>query len=191
MSITNDLTSKEIKAALCQWASFQHSPLLVMDEFANAFGYSDIGIVLKSMMWIDVEIKISISDLKAELKKPRHKVWDHAKFNSPNLPNYYVFCVRSDIAESAEPFIREHWPKAGILTAHLVVPENYYTKPEKRGIPVCTIRICKKMQRIHTGKIDKERLFNSYRSMSFRYARLYVEANKREWINHNQQEARP
>ena len=60
--------------------------------------------------WIEIEIKLTLSDLKAERKKIRH----HPNNSEINYSDYRYFCVSENIAEKAIEYIKSNYPNYGI-----------------------------------------------------------------------------
>jgi len=69
-------------------------------------------------MSVEVEIKKSISDLRAEFrnKRAKHFLYKNAHGGANRqTPNYFYFCFPSELLEKATPIIEAEFPQAGIV----------------------------------------------------------------------------
>lgn len=64
---------------------------------------------------VEVEIKKSLSDLKAEFKNKKEKHSYYRNVESPSAPKYFYFCLPEHLVEKAQSIIEEGFPEAGIL----------------------------------------------------------------------------
>ncbi len=105
------MLSDKIKTSLLRywrsknyWASFEvHSP------------YGDIEdiVAFKETHIVVVEIKISLSDLKRDIKKKKHK--KIAKRSYRYMANHYYFCVPKELEEKALKYIEKKHPLFGLM----------------------------------------------------------------------------
>lgn len=65
---------------------------------------------------VEVEIKKSLSDLRAEFRRKRGKHSYYRTVGSPSAPKYFYFCLPESLIERAQPIIEEGFPQAGILS---------------------------------------------------------------------------
>lgn len=110
--MTFDLHSE----ALC-WLRYSKQMPIVLTEGPR--WNSDV-IGLNSSMWIEVEVKKSIADLRAEFKNKGHKHFMYKATlergeTSGSEPNYFYFLTEAEIYEKALPIINEHAPYAGLV----------------------------------------------------------------------------
>lgn len=80
---------------------------------------------MNASMCIEVEIKKSMGDLRAEFRNKPHKhfVYNNAGEFDPRkasgyVPNYFYFFVPPELGQKAEEFLREKAPKAGLMVAY-------------------------------------------------------------------------
>jgi hypothetical protein len=164
------MNAKQIKAGLYQFATYDIRSLFVMDEFGHYCGLSDMAVVLPSHFWIDIEIKVSIADLKTEHKKVRHNFWNDTEWQSlGRVPNYFAFCVPLELLDRARPIIEAGWPFAGIFSATWVIPRH------NANHPFCRIKREKKIKRIHGQKLSDEIILRHAHNLSYRYAKIWCE----------------
>jgi len=101
------INSVNIKAALLFYFRFKRQGIFLTEcniegPIADIYGY------LSSFSY-EIEVKISISDLRNEIKKDRYK------WNCENEASYYYFCVPIEILDKAQKFINSNFPNAGII----------------------------------------------------------------------------
>lgn len=139
------LTSS-MKAALFYYAYRNYDKLLMLDEVPNHVGQTDLLVVTKKYLTIDIEIKASLSDLKKDAKKQKHEHWQMPYWQeSGHIPNYFIFVIPASIEEKALPFIKEKWPFAGVLVWH----------DRRRSTDMMTV--ARKMKRVHSYTLPQER----------------------------------
>jgi hypothetical protein len=66
----------------------------------------------RTMLTTEVEVKVSLSDLKADLKKERWQP-QHTK----RLPNYFYYAMPIEMQDKAMAVLHQHplWPKIGLI----------------------------------------------------------------------------
>ena len=67
---------------------------------------------------VEVEVKVSLADLRAEFrnKTKKHWVYSHAEgTNYGDVPNYFYFCLAEGLGDKAEALIEAEAPTAGIV----------------------------------------------------------------------------
>lgn len=119
--MNSDIMKMSVMAYVNQW-----TPTIVVDEVSYANGISDI-LVMRDGYICDIEIKISISDLKADMKKMKwnpsrvrkNGVLEYRRLNLDvewsHAPNYFYIAIPEALEEKALPIIKKHWPYAGVL----------------------------------------------------------------------------
>jgi len=160
----NNLTN-QIKASLLSYYKFKIGAKLVATEVATNHGTADVLVLTKSMKVYEIEIKISISDLKNELKKndknTEYRKW---KYNYPS-PNKYYFCVPSSMLEYTVEFASKLNNKYGVIEYR---PTKYYMN---------RFRIIKKASFLHilndTGKYENAIIQRIDNDLCRRYSLLY------------------
>lgn len=90
---------------------------------------------------IEIETKISISDLKADFKKTKHTLY-HGGVPGIWVPNFMYFLVPLDLREKALEVLAEKGPKYGLL----VFQENQYALDGRK----CTV--AQRPKRLHDGR---------------------------------------
>jgi hypothetical protein len=128
----NNLTNK-IQAALLNYYTFERGAYLACTELYTILNSIGDIVVINGNLVIEVEIKISINDLKNELKKGREVYeWDdkcpankvthrivtkHSLMNNNvyTSPNKYYFCVPKYMLLETIEFATKLNPKYGVL----------------------------------------------------------------------------
>ncbi len=107
--------TNQIKASLLSYYKWHKGAKLVATEVPTNHGIGDVLIMTKSLMVYEIEIKISVSDLKNELKKVyRNKAWEQWKLSN-NEPNKYYFCVPSKMINETVDFVTKLNNKYGVI----------------------------------------------------------------------------
>ena len=117
------LNSKIIKTALmCHYRFEKQFPYVATE----CLKYSDIN-ALNDRCLVEVEVKISKSDLKAEFKTAGNKHTKHfILYCNPNcrplaiIPNYYYICVPEELKKDAIDIVKEINPKYGVLVCSYI-----------------------------------------------------------------------
>ena len=85
--------------------------------------------------WYEVEVKISLSDFKADFKKEnKHKLLrEHGWVGKFAVPNYFSYCVPAHLVEKVEPLVPAYAglisvSEHGFLTWHKVPPKLHPVK---------------------------------------------------------------
>lgn len=180
--------SDRIKAmVMCYWR-FHGCPILATEY---PWGNSDVVAVTEKGRIIETEVKISISDLRHDLKKPKHhdlrEAYDRpgAETETPAMPRLFsyspqfrldvkvhrfFFAVPVDIAERAEAVVRELFPYAGML-----VVNDCWEGKLLRNVDV----VCRKHPKDYNIPVvnDGERL-NMIRGMGTALCKIAVAASK-------------
>jgi hypothetical protein len=112
------LTSLEIKAMVAGFFRYKVQCPVVAFEASNKLKWAtgepaDILVVTKSRMLYEIEVKISISDLRGDRQKRKHSSFR----NSPSyLPVHkYYFAVSNELSDKALDICNEIYPYAGLL----------------------------------------------------------------------------
>jgi hypothetical protein len=95
----------------------------------------------------ELEVKTTIADLKNELKKPKHKIYDSKsrKFK----PTYFYIVIPEELVEKAEVWIRENLPHAGLM--------SYKPSTFKRYKINTNIKVKKRAKKLNSKKFtDKQ-----------------------------------
>jgi hypothetical protein len=109
------ITSGIIKTALLHLYRFKKG-FLAATEFRYELGIADVITLSKDNEIIEIEVKISKSDLLAEMK---HKETKHARISEHSLikwtPNRYFLCVPTPLVKDAIEFCETVNPKYGVI----------------------------------------------------------------------------
>lgn len=118
---------------------------------------------------IEIEVKVSKSDLRAEFKKKtaKHFLYNNTSSNT-SCPSYFYFLVPEGLQEEAEKLIREHSPKSGLLVCEYDTQD--YTKD--------CIRVAKRAVRITEGRPSKWLISTAIARCSSELCGLYAKNNK-------------
>ncbi len=181
------MKSAEIKAALLQYYRYDRQFQLVALE-AQHFHNADV-VAVNGRWIIETEVKVSIADMKADIKKPKHEVLraDYLRYHpdqSPLLQQYdwhktwpnisykyqghrFFFAVPEELAEEVEHVRSTYYPYAGLL---LVRPEPYIYSLSMFGI-----KTAKEAYHFPKPKADFKLLVSLVKDQSATLTRLAVE----------------
>lgn len=128
--------------ALC-WLRYAKRLPIVATE-VGTFNADVIG--MNTSMCIEVEVKKSISDLRAEFKNKvsKHHVYKNADapdYRSSYVPNYLYYFAPAEMAEKAEEVLRDQAPKAGLA----VLKHSFH---KTQGI----VEVVKRPSKLHGNK---------------------------------------
>jgi hypothetical protein len=102
---------KQIHAEALCWLRFGKKLPIVATEVgswnADVLGMND-------KISVEVEVKVSISDLQAEFRNKQQKHWVYAHGGN-GAPSYIYFCMPEELIEKAKPILEEKAPYAGLL----------------------------------------------------------------------------
>lgn len=117
------ITSLHLKTALMAYWRFKKQSLCC-DEVSFAGGNSDI-LVDTGKEVIDIECKISKSDLKADIKKPKHEANKNQLSRYISVPNKFYICVPTSLVEEAKKWTEEVNINYGVIEFSEVKYEQY------------------------------------------------------------------
>ena len=165
------MIAAEIKIAVMAWI-MRWKPIVLLEESVcyDAYkGIIDLACIKPNREFVLFEIKISVSDLKAELKKIQWKSNDYSTeeqlLQNRRPPNYFYFVIPRDIKDKAVPIIREHWKFAGIIEVWRYDPNYYYYT----SLPQCTV--IKRPKKLHRNPATDETILQQRHWMTRRYLR--------------------
>ncbi len=112
------MTSTQLKAIFASyWRYIRQCPVVALEASSTLSGWggelADILAVNKKHMVIETEIKVSLSDLKHDRKKLKHRRLLNDDGTWPT--NYFYFAVPQDIANAARLICDDLYPYAGLL----------------------------------------------------------------------------
>lgn len=135
------ITSEVIRAAVASWMRFDRQCPLVSFERGPVSGLPDVIAVTSGRLLWEVEIKTSISDLRADFEKDKWRLRKHGI----RAPHYFAFALHPDILHKGEEIIQGAMPTAGILTLHKDARPHSIT-----GLPI--VRVVKPSRRAKDGR---------------------------------------
>lgn len=119
-----EMNSQYLKyTLLCYWRYVQGCPIIALEYF---YGDADVLAVSENGMVIETEVKISIADLKREIKKSKHKFFSRG---AAWRCHYFYFAVPAAIAEEAKEVCHQLYPYAGLLSVGSWEPKAYERAP--------------------------------------------------------------
>lgn len=118
---------------------------------------------------IEIEVKVSKSDLKAEFKKKtaKHFLYNNSSSNM-TCPSYFYFLVPEHLQECALELLKEHSPKTGLLVCECDTKE--YTKD--------CIKVVKKATRITQERPSRALIATAMSRCSSELCGLYAKNNR-------------
>lgn len=113
------IISDDIKATIASHFRYQKQfPFVALEgncqlKSFNDYGQADVLVVTKDRHLIEVEVKVSISDLRKDRNKIKHR---HFRDGDDSYPaKYFYFAVPRDIANQACLICDSLFPYAGVL----------------------------------------------------------------------------
>ena len=113
-----NFTSSEIKAMVAGYFRYKKQCSVIAFEASNKLLWAtgepaDILVVSESRMLYEIEVKISLTDLRNDKKKNKHYLFR----NRQNcLPVYkFYFAVPQELANAAIDIVKNYYPYAGLL----------------------------------------------------------------------------
>jgi hypothetical protein len=157
-----------LELAAMRWLWLEQNCLVVLEERTpkSMMGQPDVIGVTKGRYLTEVEIKRSISDFKADFKKP-HRA--NRVFYMPNQPRQFYYLVPQDLVEQVKTLL-PNW--AGLMTTDSVgwitvlVKSPVNSESKKLGVKDCA------------------RLSRMMTSHMMGYA-FQVHAQRAQWKNHD------
>lgn len=172
------MTADEVKAVvLAYWRYSRQCPLVAIEGWCELSTYGELADVLavtKDRRLIETEVKVSLADLKSDIKKHKHE-WFERGTSCLNRTNYFYFAVPIDIANQAKLIIDDMYPYAGLLGC----------KMYKSTAQITIADIYRKPQALSTAKLDIKSLISMVKTQSATICRLskdLVEHKKLELI---------
>lgn len=146
------VTSEIIKTALMHLYRFKKG-YLVATEFGYELGIADVMTLSKDNEVIEIEVKISKSDLLSELKhkEEKHRVLKEAQ-ESKWAPNRFFFCVPTFLVQDTIEFCEATNPKYGVI--EFDNDHGFIKHPEK------LLSVARKSQKLHSK--DRSKWFREY-----------------------------
>ena len=124
------LNSYEIKTLVCEYARYNRMWLCATECQTIGGCIADV-LIDTGKDIIEVEVKVSIGDLKAEAKKggywKKHDLLQKGGYS--NTPNKFYFAIPQELELKAKPIVEEMFPHCGLIVAGAVM---YFSIPSKR-----------------------------------------------------------
>jgi|GEM_PF-1807964 len=142
------IRAEEIKAAVASyWRYARQCPVVALEVDSQLHAWADepadVLVLNKNRQLIEVEVKLTVSDLKRDAKKKKHRLFRETYKSKGQIwltPTYHFhFAVPRDIANKVKPICDELFPYAGILACNgLYSPSvDIYRNPK----PLCGRRL--------------------------------------------------
>lgn len=132
----------DLKAEILGWLRYIRKQEIVCTEVgpysADCWGLSETRL-------IEVETKVTFTDLKADLKKTKHMTFQRAP-HLRGVPNLFYFAVTPELVDKAADFLKENEAVGAVKSYGLlcvVKPEGYLGRQT---------RIVKEAEKLHTRK---------------------------------------
>lgn len=116
---TKKLTTQQIKLIAMRYAMYGFHCKLVLDEFALFPDCrSDVIAAITNGHVYEIEVKITITDLRNDSKKKRHQAMrEKEKYGRlGQLPNYFLYAVPFYMIEAAKEVVKNKYPEAGLMS---------------------------------------------------------------------------
>jgi len=162
------MTANEIIVDLFKYIDESWVVKFILTEASMGNYKADLIFMQRHGLMSEIEVKVSMSDLKAELKKTK---WGFGLYETNlnsgvagKVPSYFYFCIPKSMQDKALPFIEKHWKFAGVLTC------------DETG----TIESVKRSKCIHNFHLseDQERRYRD--AIASRYRSLYKKLYSRK-----------
>jgi len=153
-------------AALAYWQFDKHHPIGAI-ECKEA----DVLTVTRAFMVTETEVKITMSDMRGEIKSKRAKHWYMRKGEASNYTkaHYFYFAVPEELEKKALAAIEELYPYAGLLLFKDGEINIYYP---------ANIRMVRRAKRFIRGKMSQKELMeiaSISTNTALRYARRVID----------------
>jgi len=121
------IRAEQIKAAVASYYRYERQyPLVAFEVSSQLEGWAgevaDVLVVDQHRHLIEVEVKLSIADLKRDVKKLKHQAFRNTiKGNTMirRMPTHlFYFAVPQEIANKVKPICDEFFPYAGIMAVN-------------------------------------------------------------------------
>ncbi len=116
--------ANEVKILImCYWRFVRQHPIVAteVDSYLDVpwrgGSQADVLSLTPSGLVVETEIKVSLPDLKRDVKKPKHWFWGDGRRPSHYSAHYFYFAVPHTLEEKAREVIAQDYPYAGLLVA--------------------------------------------------------------------------
>jgi len=113
------MTADNIKAVIASyWRYIRQCPVIALEVSSNLSSYADeeradVLAVDKNRFLIETEVKVTLADLKRDVKKTKHRGFREGL--SRCVARHFYFAVPEDIANEACRICTDLYPYAGVL----------------------------------------------------------------------------
>lgn len=125
---------------------------------------------------IEVEIKTSKSDLRADKKKSKH-LW-YIEKPETYAPNLFYICVPSELVEDAIKWCEEINPNYGVIEFSQKKFESYYRNNRRWDEMLYFVKKAKPLHKIYKSKKDRISLRLCSANINFKLGDIY---GSKEW----------
>lgn len=149
--------TREVTGNLVAWLRLIKGYDLVSTE--SGFSWkADILALGKEL--IEIEVKISIADLKSEItndkKKTKHKVYRNGTIRKDQFaPDRYYFCVPVEMKDETVEFVKKLNPKYGVI---VFTQNKDVTKLKRLKAVKYNLKICKPAKMLQDKMADVEKI---------------------------------
>jgi hypothetical protein len=113
------MNAEEIKAYVAQHFRYEKQAALVAFEASDRLNWggepADVLVVTDRRFLYEIEVKISVADLKRDIHKRKHTYFKNSNDNHP--VNRFFFAVPKEMTGAALDIIENTYPYAGLLIA--------------------------------------------------------------------------
>lgn len=131
------MDSNEIKSALYNHYRFKKQAHIMADEVSTSWSLADFLVIDRADIVTEIEIKTSLSDLKADFKKDKYFILRNNKTADLFPRHYFYFCVPVELKDKALIILQEQDSRIGLLYADKAkskfIFKEYYIYTEKRA----------------------------------------------------------
>lgn len=151
--------SKTLRAICAAWLRYtKQCPIVTFERGLNHFDRPDVLAVTDDRRLIEIEIKISFSDFKADAKKDK---WRRQKRGFTVVPAYFYYCVTEEIAPKVLPLLPDG---AGLIVPLLGWSRNQRIMNPNTGLP--DLKSLRKASRAHETKLSQRQIWDMVRNQS-------------------------
>lgn len=159
------MNSNEVKATiLAYWRYSRQCPLVAIEGWCELEIYGELADVLavtKDRWLIETEIKVTLADLKSDIKKEKHKWFINGR-SRLNKTHHFYFATPKDIANEAKLIINDLYPYAGLLACEMYKSTNQIRIAD----------IYRNPKPLSTQKLDIETIIKMVKAQSATICRL-------------------
>ncbi|SRR6266566_2636807 len=168
------MNSLQMKAEIAAYWRFKRQMPLVAVEALN----EDVIVITRGRKLYVIEIKVSVSDLRRDIDKPKHAairdrvglpLFDQMRPRYGSVPNAFYFAIPQEIADKAEKVIEELYPYAGLLIS------NDYNRILGHGTYVK-----RPAQDLNTEKLTLQKIVYYVKAQSASLANAYAHLARKE-----------